>query len=53
MRAVLEDKRRRGLFQSSAEQAAEKTAGCDVMPSITVEMKSRGARVFRGIEEGA
>ena len=53
LRAILEDKRRRGQFQGSAEQAAEKTAGGDVMPAITLEMKSRGARLFRGIEQRA
>jgi hypothetical protein len=51
LRAVLEDKRWRGQLEGSAEQAAEKTARGDVMPAITREMKSGGARLFGAIKQ--
>ena len=49
--SVFENQRRGGLVQGGAEQATEKTAGGNVMPPVVLEMKSRGAGVFGGIEQ--
>jgi hypothetical protein len=53
MRSMFKDKRRGGLVQSGAEQAAKKAVRGDVMPPVLFEMEPCGALSFVGIEQGA
>jgi len=53
MGPILENNRRRWLVQHGAEQATEKPSRGEVMPPIMLEMKSRCARLFGGIQGAA